>query len=205
MEGTASASGQLDRAFAPLVGAARTFLAREGRSRHLIVTHVRPAPHDLIVDMHCGGGHLARQIAAHEPAARVVGVSADAAIVARARARTHGQRATLRFAHAAPEDIVHHVGAGTATKVIVTLTDIHSLAEKSRRLNAAREIIDPLGTLFTLDHGARRNARHARADLASLPNAVTPLLRNAGFVAIEEAAIWSTAFGAVLLHRARAS
>ena len=213
MEGAENAPEQQDRAFAPLFGAARTFLARGGLSRGAILAHVRPRPHDLIVDMQCGGGGLVRRLAEMEPAARIIGANADEAAVARARRRPSGPRASLRFVHADADDIARRIGSEPATKVIVTLADIHSPSENFRRLEAARAIIDPLGELFVIDvrrasaTRALREVSHAFAAASSgrSGDLATPLIRNAGFVAVEEAARWTTTLGAVALIHARAS
>lgn len=214
-ESAGAAPQQGDSAFAPLYGAARTLLAREGRWRSVLASHVQPQPHDLIVDMQCGGGELALLLAGLAPGARIIGVDKDAAGIARAQARAPGRSPGLAFFHAELEDIVQLMGPDTATKVVVTLTDIHRTAEKSRRLDVAREIIDPLGALFVLDYGAQRtplmrSLRNATHALRNAPpprphDTVSPLIRGAGFVAVDEAASWPTPFGAVSLHRARAS
>jgi trans-aconitate methyltransferase len=200
-------------ALAALYGSARTFLAREGRWRAVLASHVQPKPHDFIVDMRCGGGELVQLLASLAPGARILGVDADADAVARAQGRTSGRSPRLGFFHAAPEDVAQLIGPESATKVIVTLTDIHRAAEKSAHLQAAREIIDPLGALFVLDYGAQRtplmrslrNATHALRDMRSAHDTVAPLMRSAGFVAVDEAASWATPLGAVSVYRARAS
>ncbi|TPW07941.1 MAG: methylase involved in ubiquinone/menaquinone biosynthesi [Alphaproteobacteria bacterium] len=214
-EGTGLVSRRGDSAFAPLYGAARTLLAREGRWRSVLASHVRPQPHDLIVDMPCGGGELAQLLASLAPAARILGVDENAAAIANAHARPSGRSPRLSLVHAAPGDLAQILGPRSATKVIVTLTDIHRAVEKTRRLNAAREIIDPLGALFVLDYGAQRtplmrSLRKAAQAFRDAPpsqahDTVAPLIRSAGFVAVEEAASWPTPLGAVSLYRARAS
>ncbi len=199
----------------PLYGAARTLLAREGRWRAALAGHVRPQRHDLIVDMQCGSGELAQQLAGLAPEARIIGVDGDAAAIAQAQARPHGRSPRLALFHGEPEDLARILGPESATKVIVTLTDIHRPAEKARYLDAARAIIDPLGALFVLDYGAQRTPlmrglRKAAQAFAAAPPAyahdtVAPLIRAAGFVAVDEAASWPTPRGAISLHCARAS
>jgi ubiquinone/menaquinone biosynthesis C-methylase UbiE len=220
--GTAAQDGQA--AFAPLydaaVGAARNLLARKGRWRAglaspMLASHIQPQPHDFIVHMGCGGGELVHLLANLAPAARIVGIDPDGAAIARAQARAPGRNSRLGFFHAAPEDVAQLAGPEAATKIIVTLTDIHRPAEKSLRLRAAGAVIDPLGALFVLDYGPQRtplmrnlrNATHALRDAAPTHDrdAIAPLLRGAGFVAVDEAASWPTARGAVSLYRARAS
>lgn len=200
---------------APLYGAAHALLAREGRWRSALAGHVAPRPHDLIVDLPCGAGDLAFQLARLEPHARILGVDPDAALVARAQARRVETRARIDFACAAPEAIAALLGPATATKIIVTLTDIHRPEDKARRLELARSVIDPLGTVFVIDYGAQRtslmrslhNAARALRDAPPVPghDTLTPLLRTAGFVAVDEALSWPTPSGAITLCRARVS
>lgn len=204
-----------DTALASLYGAAGSLLGREGRWRGVLAGHIAPNAHDLVVDFQCGAGDLAFQLARLQPMVRVIGVDRDAALIARAQTRAADTRASLAFAHATPDDVAVMLGAATATKVIVTLTDTHRTSEKLRRLHLARAILDPLGSVFVIDYGVQRTAlmrglHNAARALRDAPPAdphdtLTPLMRAAEFVAVDETVVWPTPSGSVSLHRARAS
>jgi len=204
-----------EAALTPLYSAARALLGRDGGDRSLLAEHIAPRPHDLIVDFFCGAGELALQLAKLQPAARILAVDSDPTLVARAQARGAALSDAVNFACAAPDDIPRLLRSVCATKVVVTLTDTHSPVEKSRLLELARSIIDPLGALFVIDHGAQRtalmrglfNADRARRSAPSVVDRelASPLIRLAGFVAVDEALSWATTTGSVSLFRARAS
>lgn len=198
-----------------LYTAARALLSPEGRWRSILAGHIAPLPHDLIVDFACGGGDLALQLARLQPAARILGIDTNAELVARARARTTDTRATVSFVRAPPEDIPRLLRSVVATKAIVSLTDIHRPADKMRLLELARTIIDPRGMLFVIDHGAQRttlmrslnNAARALRDAPASDgrDMLTPLIRSAGFVAVDESLSWPTPAGSMSMFRARVS
>ncbi len=200
---------------APLYGAARALLGREGRWRSILAGHIAPRPHDLIVDFSCGGGDLALQLARLQPLARILAVDEDAELIARAQTRAAGSHITVSFVCAPPQEVPRLLRSVVATKAIVTLTDIHSPAEKVRCLELARSIIDPLGALFVIDHGAQRttlmrglnNAARALRDAPAGDgrDMLTPLIRGAGFVAVDESLSWPTPSGSVSMFRARAT
>lgn len=204
-----------ETSLAPLYSAARALLGRDGGGRSMLAGHIAPRPQDLIVDFGCGAGDLALQLARLQPAARIFGVDVDATLIARAQARANPANAAISFACAAPEDVPDLLRSVSATKVVLTLTDIHRPAEKLHLLALARDIIDPRGALFVIDHGAQRtalmrglhNADRARrgAPAGDGRDMLTPLIRNAGFVAVDEALSWPTTTGSQSLFRARAS
>lgn len=204
-----------DAALAPLYGAARALLTRDGRWRSILAGHIAPRPHDLIVDCACGAGDLALQLARLQPSARILGVDMNAELIARAQLRTADTHATLSFVHASVEDIPRLLRSVAATKVIVSLTDIHRPAEKLHLLELARTIMDPLGMVFVIDHGAQRTAlmrglNNAARALRDAPagdgrDMLTPLIRSAGFVAVDESLSWPTPAGSMSMFRARAS
>jgi len=202
-----------DNALAPLYGAAHALLGREGRWRSILAAHIAPRAHDFVVELNCGGGELAHQLARLQPDARILGIDADAATIERARARFADAGDHLRFLCASPGELTASMEASAATKVVVTLTDTHSPDVKMRRLALAHAILDARGAVFVIDYGVQRtslmrnlhNAARAFRDAPPAPahDIVTPLIRTAGFVAVDEAVSWPTPSGAVSLYRAR--
>ena len=190
-------------------------LGREGRWRSILAGHIAPEPLDLIVDFSCGGGDLALQLARLQPASRILAVDEDAELIARAQTRAATSRAAVRFVCAPAHQVSSLLRSVVATKAIVTLTDIHRPADKMRQLEHARSIIDPLGVLFVIDHGAQRTSlmrglNNAARALRDAPagdgrDILTPLIRSAGFVAVDESFSWPTPSGSVSMFRARAT
>jgi ubiquinone/menaquinone biosynthesis C-methylase UbiE len=149
-------------------------------------------------------------LARMQPAADVIGLDDRPALVAQARARAAEAGVAASFLEADPADLAAHVGARTPTKIVLTLTELRSAADRLSRLQAAREVIDPAGVLHVVDFGAQHGALMPRLSaLLRGPGAAdggpAPLIRAAGFVAVEETATWRTPAGAVSLYRARAS
>lgn len=202
-----------DNAFAPLYGAAHALLGREGRWRSILAAHIAPRAHDFVVDLGCGGGDLAHQLARLQPDARILGVDADAGAIERARTRFADAGDRLYFVHASPSELPARMEPSAATKVIVTLTDTHSPDVKLRRLALAHALLDARGALFVIDYGVQRtnlmrnlhNAARAFREAPPAPghDALVPLIRTAGFVAVDEAVSWPTPSGSVSLYRAR--
>lgn len=203
-----------DNALAPLYGAAHALLGREGRWRSILAGHIAPRPHDFVVELGCGGGELAHLLARLQPEARILGIDADATLIERARARFADAGDRLRF-ECAPTGEAHHVAPAVATKMVVTLTDTHSADLKMRRLALAHAMLDTRGAVFVIDYGVQRtslmrnlhNAARAFREAPPAPtyDALVPLIRNAGFVAVDEAVSWPTPSGTVSLYRARPS
>lgn len=198
---------------APIYSAARALLGGDGRS--MLAGHIAPRPHDLIVDFACGAGDLALQLARLQPAATILGVDRDPALIARAQARPAPANAAISFACAAPDDVPELLRSVCATKVVLTLKDIHSPVDKSRFLDLAHSVLDPRGALFVIDHGAQRtalmrslfNADRVRRGVAPTDgrDTLSSMIRAAGFVAVDEALSWSSTTGTMSMFRARAS
>src|SRR4051812_39702608 len=67
-------------------------LTREQRWRSLTALYVAPRPDEVILDVGCGTGSLARLLAEVEPRARIVGVDPDPAVLALARKKAPSVR-----------------------------------------------------------------------------------------------------------------
>ncbi len=202
---------------APLYDAALSLMAREGRWRAALAEQVAPEPHDIILDVGCGAGALSILLARLQPAASIIGYDHRGALVEQARAREAGVRAS--FIQTEPHDAGPYTGPYPPTKIVLTLTNVATTAEKLTHMQIARQIIDPAGVLHVADFVPQHTGvmqRLLSAPLETLLNGeVRPsnasggeapaLIRAAGFVAVEETAMWPTPSGAVSLYRARAS
>lgn len=204
---------------APLYDAALALISREGRWRTVLAGQVAPEPHDVILDIGCGGGALSILIARLQPAASIIGFDSRATLLDQARARAKEAGVRVSFIQAEAQDAGPYTGSHPPTKIVLTLTGLRTAAEKLARMQIARQIIDPAGYLHVADFtpqpsGLMRRLLSApietlvsgdvRPSTASGGEAPT-LIRAAGFVAVEETAMWPTPSGAVSLYRARAS
>ncbi|MDX2235413.1 MAG: methyltransferase domain-containing protein [Hyphomonadaceae bacterium] len=198
-----------DSPLAPLYGAARSLLAREGRWRAALAGQIGPEPHDVILDIGCGAGALSMLLARMQPRAVVIGMDPRGAAIAQARARAAEVHSRAAFIACEAQDAGLHLGARTPTKIVLTLTGARGVTEKIAHMQCARQIIDPAGALHVVDYGAQRTALMQRLSALAGRQAgegdTRALIRAAGFVAVEETATWSTASGALSLYRARAS
>jgi SAM-dependent methyltransferase len=219
MEDQRTAPSRFDHRLAPLYGAARSLMAREGRWQAVLAEQVAPEAQDIILDVGCGAGALSILLARLQPDAAIVGFDHRPGMVAQARirARDAGVRAT--FIEAEPHDAGPYAGPHPPTKVVLTFTGGSSTTAKLALMQMARQIIDPAGMLHVADVTPRPTdmmQRLLRAPIETLiggevrpsnaPGGDTSLLiRAAGFVAVEETSTWPTPAGAVSLFRARAS
>ncbi len=204
---------------APLYDAALSIMSREGRWRTALAEQVAPEPHDIILDIGCGGGALSILIARLQPAASIIGFDSRGALLDQARARAQEAGVRVSFIQAEAHDAGPYTGPRPPTKIVLTLTGLRTAAEKLGLMQIARQIVDPAGTLHVVDFTPRRSdlmrrllsapietlvSGDVRPSTASGGEAAT-LIRAAGFVAVEETATWPTPSGAVSLYRARAS
>ena len=198
-----------DGRLATFYDAAVSLLAGESLWRTALAVQIGIEPHDTVLDIGCGAGALCLLLARIQPSAEIIGIDPRAAVIAQARARAGEAGARVSFIEGDTRDIGLSIGQHTPTKIVLTLTGALSATDKLARLQGARQIIDPAGIVHVVDYGAQRTALMQRLFAVSSPRApagdVGPLIRAAGFVAVEETAAWPTPAGVIALHRARAS
>lgn len=192
-----------------LYGAAVSLLAGDGMWRAALAARMALEPHDTVLDIGCGGGLMCLALARAQPRAQVIGIDPRPALVAQARARAAEAGVRISYVVGDVRDVSVAIGQTTPTKIVLTLTGALSTTEKLARLQGARQIIDPAGVLHVADQvtqGAALLQRLFTAVAARDAGAdAGPLIRAAGFVAVEETGSWMTPTGAVALHQARAS
>lgn len=211
-----------DTAFTPAAGRpewtpfydfAIALLTRERRWRAALLRQSAPAPGDRILDVGCGTGTFAVMLKRAEPRAQVVGLDPDADVLARARAKAAKADAEVVFRQGFARDAD---GEGLGFSKVVSSLVFHQvpMEEKRAGLVSMWRALVPGGTLHVADYGLQRTPlmRAAFRQVQRLdgfdntePNArgVLPeLMREAGFVSIEETQVINTLTGSISLYRA---
>jgi SAM-dependent methyltransferase len=112
----------------------------------------RPGPTDVVVDLGCGSGEFSARLAAQIPDGRVVGVDADASMLA---AAARHQAPNLTFLQAAAEN-VDDVVAHSSTDLVVSRAMLHWLpiSRYLRCFQAVFRILRPGGWFHSESGGA---------------------------------------------------
>lgn len=191
-------------------------VTRERTWRSALVAQVDPRPGETILDVGCGTGALAILLKAACPAARVVGVDPDPAVLAIAAAKTRKAGVEVEWRQAMGDRLAEAAPPGSVDKVVSSLV-LHQcpLPMKMAILQAMRAALKPGGAMTIGDYGLQRTAlmrllfRVVQAvDGFALtePNAkgVLPsLMTEAGFAAVEERRVIATLTGSISLYAAR--
>ncbi len=187
---------------------------REGRWRSLLVKQIAPTPDDRIVDVGCGTGTLTRALKKASPKAAIIGVDPDSMVLR--RARTAADRAGLDISYLRRFfDDAFALTHPRFTKVVSSLV-LHQvpLTGKSEILGTAYRALRPGGKIHIADFGLQRSPlmrflfRNTVQRIDGVhdtePNGrgILPmLLREAGFVRVEETHVIATPSGSISLYR----
>lgn len=214
----------LPRDFVPALGRpeltglydwAIALLTRERRWRNNLLRMVDPKPGEIILDVGCGTGSFAVMVKRQCPAARVIGVDPDPAVLEIARAKAAKADVTIEWLQAMGDELAA-IGAGPVDKVASSLV-LHQcpLAMKKTIIAAMHEILRPGGSLCIADYGAQRS-RTMRVLFRQVqrldgfentqPNAdgiLPSLIAAAGFASVVEHQATPTPTGSISTYSAR--
>jgi ubiquinone/menaquinone biosynthesis C-methylase UbiE len=174
--------------------AAAITLGRDRQLRERLVQLARIAAGESVLDVGCGTGTLA--LAAKRAVGTegsVVGVDASPDMVALATAKAARSRSDVTFRAAAAERLPF---AGATFDVVLSTLMLHHLPAPLRRecVREARRVLEPGGRMLAVDFaapsGRRRGVvsrfhRHGGVPL----DAITALLRDAGFRIVEQGSV----------------
>jgi ubiquinone/menaquinone biosynthesis C-methylase UbiE len=202
-------------ALTPLYDLAIALLTREGRWRRAFVSQIAPSPGESILDVGCGTGSLALLLKRAEPLATITSIDPDRQVLD--QARTKAQRAALEinFAQGFARNSATIAKDG-ATKAVSSLV-FHQvpLDEKRAGVAAMYAGLKPGGELHIADYGLQRTPlmralfkQVQRLDgfENTTPNArgiLPELIREVGFVDIEERQVIPTPTGSISLYFGR--
>jgi len=211
-----------DDTFTPALGRlapARFFdvvvaLTRERLWRSLIVAHLAPRPGDVIADIGCGTGTLAKLIGDVEPEATVIGVDPDPEVLAVARGKSAGS--SVQWRQGMGDQLTETLGAESVDGVVSSLV-LHQCPVPMKRaiLTSMYAALRPGGRLVIADYGKQRTllmrnlfriVQFADGKDDTQPNAdgiVPELIDDAGFRDIREAQVVSTVTGSLSIYVAR--
>ena len=190
-------------------------VTRERTWRSAMTALIDPRPGETILDVGCGTGALAVMLKAACPAARIVGVDPDPAVLALAAGKARKAGVEVEWRQAMGDRLADVAPRGSADKVVSSLV-LHQcpLPMKLAILEAMHAALKPGGAMIVGDYGLQRRAlmrllfRVVQAvdgfDLTE-PNArgVLPsLMAQAGFADIEERRVVPTLTGSISLYTA---
>ncbi|NNL67514.1 MAG: class I SAM-dependent methyltransferase [Myxococcales bacterium] len=186
----------------------------ERRLRSLLVRQVGLRPGERVVDLGCGTGAVALQLAERTRGAEVVGLDPDAAALAIARRKLEAAGLPVELHRSTPWDAPF--APGSFDRVVSCLVMHHLRSDDKRRaLRCAREWLRVGGEIHLADWGA---ASGPLSRLAFLPvqlldgfetttenvrRGLAPALRDAGFTDVAETHREHTALGTLSLYRGR--
>jgi ubiquinone/menaquinone biosynthesis C-methylase UbiE len=188
-------------------------LTREKIWRQALIGDLDPRVHDTILDVGCGTGTLAVLIALAAPGSQVTGLDPDTAILERARAKAVRRGAPVMFVEGFAQDA--DSAGGPFDKVTSSLV-FHQVPMEGKRAGFAAiwRALKPGGSLHVADYGLQRTPlmRRLFRQVQRLdgfentePNALgmlPDLIKEAGFVEVEERRVIPTLTGSISIYRA---
>lgn len=182
--------------------------------RGALVEQAGILPGHRVLDVGCGTGTLAVAIMAAHPAAEVLGIDLDAWVLDRGREKARRAGVEVRFERASAMALPYPDGSFDR---VVSSMMLHHLAREEKRmaLTEALRVLAPGGELHVADWGRPHNACMRVAftlvrafdgwnRMKDVSEGVLPrLLAEAGFGGVEEGRRFSTAYGTLVLFRAR--
>lgn len=216
-EPNASASAREGTRLAAILEAARALATREGRWRKALTAQIAPSADDVIVELGCGAGGLAIDLALAAPGAHVIGVEADEKLVARARERAAQAGVRVEFLRGLPQHAAHLLNAWAPVKIAASFVPwAATLSEKRALIAAARATLRGGGSLHLADYGPQRTPlmrtllraaqRFQSVDnTPHLARALIESMRAEGFVAVAETESFPTPAGSISLFHGRIS
>jgi ubiquinone/menaquinone biosynthesis C-methylase UbiE len=190
---------------------------RERTFRAALITAVLadPAPR-VVLDVGCGTGTLAVQLAKSDPCVRVLGIDGDEQVLARARRKAERFVERVRFEFGLADAVPP---ADATVDVAIASLLLHHLPgeEKLRALEEARRVLVPGGRMVIADWGRPRDPL-MRAGFLTLrvldgfentrdhaAGRLPSLIQRTGFEAVRVQQRWRTVWGSLELITAEMS
>jgi ubiquinone/menaquinone biosynthesis C-methylase UbiE len=184
--------------------------------RALVAAVLAERPPAMVLDVGCGTGTLAAELAAADSRIHVLGIDGDEHVLTRARSKTEGFGERVRLARGLADAIP---APDTSADVVVASLLLHHLAPdaKLRALREAHRVLRPGGRLVVVDWGRPHDVlmRSVFSVLQLLDGfqstrdhaagRIPALIETAGFGLVTTLDRWRTAWGSLELITARAN
>lgn len=197
-------------AYDPIV----SLFTREGRWRSALLSQLAPKPGELIADIGCGTGSFLALLGRNAAPGKLVGIDPDERILERAGRKLADAGVACELRQGYLRDAARLLAPLRPDKIVSSLV-LHQvpLAEKRAGLAAIHAALRPGGELHMADYGLQRTrtmrwlfrlVQAVDGVQDTQPNAdgiVPVLMREAGFVEVEETAVIPTPTGSISLYR----
>lgn len=132
---------------------------REATWRGAFVDQIAPEPDDIILDVGCGTGTLAIQLARLAPGARIIGIDPDPAALKIAQAKAAQAGVEVEWQRGFARDATKALGSALASKVVSSLV-FHQVPvpEKRAGLAAMFRAARPGGAIHVADYARQPSA-----------------------------------------------
>ena len=202
---------QLTRFYDPVLRAA----LKEDRFKHLLVEHARLKPGFRVLDVGCGTGTLTIMLKEACPSATIVGIDGDSEVLAIARRKADQADYKIELHEGLAYEPPPHPSfqPGSFDRIVSSLVFHHLTTDhKQRTLQQLRTLLKPGGELHIADWGKPQNALMRMAFLGvqcldgfattsdNVQGRLPDLIREAGFIEIEETHREMTLFGTLSLY-----
>lgn len=201
------------KALTPLYDGVVKATTREGLFKQTLIAQANIQPGQHVLDLACGTGTLAVQMAQFQPLAQITGVDGDPEVLARARKKVERAGVRVRLDHANATALPY--GAGQFDRVMTSLFFHHlDWPDKQRAASEILRVLKPGGELHMADWGRPANRlmrwlffpvqvldgfANTRSHVAGQ---LVELFQQAGFQAVVERGRISTMFGTLALYSA---
>jgi ubiquinone/menaquinone biosynthesis C-methylase UbiE len=201
------------KALTPLYDGVVKATTREGLFKQTLIAQANIQPGQHVLDLACGTGTLAVQMAQFQPLAQITGVDGDPEVLARARKKVERAGVRVRLDHANATALPS--GAGQFDRVMTSLFFHHlDWPDKQRAASEILRVLKPGGELHMADWGRPANRlmrwlffpvqvldgfANTRSHVAGQ---LVELFQQAGFQAVVERGRISTMFGTLSLYSA---